>query len=70
MNALVLIALVIFSAACAQKPRQAENDLPRITQFYATTPATPRDESATLCYGVDNAQAVRIDPPVESLKPS
>jgi len=69
MKTLALTALVIFSAACAQKPRQADTD-PRITQFYATTPATPRGESATLCYGVDNALAVRIDPPVEPLKPS
>ena len=71
----VLTALLICTAGCSttgQKPRPAEgsSDSARITQFYATTPATPRGDSATLCYGVDNAITVRIDPPVESLKPA
>jgi hypothetical protein len=42
----------------------------RITQFYATAPVLPRGDSTNLCYGVEGARAVRIDPPVESLKPS
>ena len=42
----------------------------RITQFYAAMPALPRGESTTLCYGVENASEVRIDPPVEQLRPA
>jgi hypothetical protein len=30
----------------------------------------PRGEQATICYGVENASAVRLEPPVEALKPS
>jgi hypothetical protein len=42
----------------------------RITQFYTTKPLIARDESTSLCYGVDNAATVRIDPPVESVWPA
>ena len=71
---LVLLVLIC-SVACqsngrAARPSADAPDPARITQFYATTGAIPRGESANLCYGVDNAAAVRIDPPVESLKPA
>ena len=42
----------------------------RITQFYAAEAAAPRGESTNLCYGVENASEVRIDPPVEQLRPA
>src|SRR4051812_31907380 len=42
----------------------------RITQFYTSTPVIPKGESGRLCYGVEGATAVRLDPPVEELKPS
>jgi hypothetical protein len=43
---------------------------PKIVHFYASPGAVPKGGSATVCYGVENAEAVRIDPPVETLKPS
>jgi len=42
----------------------------RITQFYAAKPAVPRGEDVLLCYGVENAAAVRIVPPVEQIQPA
>jgi len=45
-------------------------DSVRITQFYATASAAPRGESTNLCYGVEHAVAVEINPPVEKLAPS
>lgn len=42
----------------------------KIAQFYASTGAVARGEQALLCYGVENARAVRIEPGVESLPPS
>jgi len=71
---IVFVALVCLEA-CQSTDRStrpgADASQPvRITQFYATSAATPRGESINLCYGVDNATAVRIEPPVESLKPA
>jgi hypothetical protein len=41
-----------------------------ITMFYAS-PANPSsDEKTSLCYGVENATEVRLDPAVESVWPS
>jgi hypothetical protein len=42
----------------------------RITQFYADKPTLPRGEDALLCYGVENATAVRITPPVGEISPA
>jgi hypothetical protein len=72
------IALIIaYSASCtntghvARPAAERTSDDPvRITQFYATKPAIPSGEDALLCYGVENAVAVRITPPVEQLRPA
>ncbi len=42
----------------------------RITQFYASPGTLPKGERAVICYGVENARSVRIEPPVETLKPA
>lgn len=42
----------------------------RITQFYADHGEITRGEQAIVCYGVQDAVAVRLDPPVEELKPA
>jgi hypothetical protein len=42
----------------------------RILDFYATPPAIPRGGRATICYGVNAADRVRIDPPVEEIHPA
>jgi hypothetical protein len=42
----------------------------RITQFYARSAETIDGESNLVCYGVRNARAVRMEPPVETLAPT
>ena len=41
----------------------------KILQFYASPGELKKGKQAILCYGVENARAVRIDPPVEQLEP-
>lgn len=38
----------------------------KITQFYASKPDAARGDSILVCYGVENARAVRIEPPIEA----
>ncbi len=42
----------------------------KILDFYATPGAIRRGQRATICYGVNAADRVRIDPPVEELHPA
>jgi hypothetical protein len=42
----------------------------RITQFYAFTPRIAKGEPGKICYGVEHAKSVRLDPPVEKLSPA
>ncbi len=41
-----------------------------ILNFYAVPPEIRRGESAQLCYGVVNADSVRMEPPVKNIWPS
>ena len=43
---------------------------PKIAHFYAGTGFLTKGEHAVVCYGVRNVRAVRLDPPVEELKPA
>jgi hypothetical protein len=51
------------AAKSAKAPRAAA----RITQFYATAPVLAKGEQELLCYGVENARAVRLEPPAGEL---
>jgi hypothetical protein len=42
----------------------------KITQFYANPPGIAKGGKALLCYGVESASKVRIEPPVEQLSPA
>jgi hypothetical protein len=42
----------------------------RITQFYAPEKMLPRGLKGNLCYGVEHARKVELNPPVEELWPS
>jgi hypothetical protein len=71
-RAALLLALG-YSVSCTNTKHAADSsvrDPVRITQFYATKPAIPRGEDLLLCYGVENAVAVRIAPPVEQIRPA
>ena len=50
------------SDAAASREAGASTDEARITQFYATAPRVARGEKTLLCYGVENAAAVWLDP--------
>ena len=43
---------------------------PRITQFYASPASPPQGEKTLLCYGVENATEVRLNPPIERVWPT
>jgi type IV pilus biogenesis protein CpaD/CtpE len=42
----------------------------KITQFYASPQQIGKGEKTLLCYGVENATAVRLSPPVEKVWPA
>jgi hypothetical protein len=42
----------------------------KIVSFYSATGEISRGDAATICYSVVNAKSVRVEPPVEDLKPS
>lgn len=43
---------------------------PKITMFYASPPQVAARESTLLCYGVEQAASVALDPPVASIAPA
>jgi hypothetical protein len=42
----------------------------KILHFYASPSVVPKGDAATVCYGVENAASVRLEPAVEQLTPS
>lgn len=69
-----LLLAGIFACSRTQEGRARESssavDAVRITQFYVTEPKLPKGEKTKLCYGVENANSVRLSPAVETLWPS
>jgi hypothetical protein len=63
-------------AACGSSPAPApavKEEAPKpakILQFYASTNTVAPGQQVLICYGVENAKSVRLDPPVEQLTPS
>jgi hypothetical protein len=56
--------------ACSSAPPAAAPKvevIPKITQLYAPQPAVGAGETARICYGVENARAVWITPPMREL---
>lgn len=68
-------ALALLSACGGASRKEPEKAVPatsgvQITQFYASTPVVPKGEASLLCYGVEGAARVRLEPPVENLSPA
>ena len=66
-------ALVTLALGCNTAPRSVQRTSvpdPVIDTFYPTTMAISRGEAGVLCYGVQSASDVRIEPPVEKLHPA
>jgi hypothetical protein len=78
-RAAVVLSLLLLAWGCSDSgtdrdkrpaaPAQPPAPL-KITQFYASPAVVARGEPVMLCYGVENASAVRIEPAVEPLRPS
>jgi hypothetical protein len=73
-----VVPLVLLLAGCGQAPPTPRSNTEvsktaaapvKILRFYAGSSQVGRGESLKLCYGVENAGSVRIEPPVEQLKP-
>jgi hypothetical protein len=76
----LIFAAFILLASCGggdsrKTPGSVETKAPstpsvKITQFYASKPGIPKGESSLLCYGVEGAAKVRLEPPVAQLSPA
>lgn len=68
------LLLVLLSAACSTPEKPAStappSKPPKITHFYTTTNPVPKGESATVCYGTEDATEVALAPYNDTLKPS
>lgn len=77
---ITVLTFLVFLSACSSNPppkqaqvKQTTSPPPepvRITQFYASPAKPTRGEKTLVCYGVENATEVRIDPPVDRVWPS
>jgi hypothetical protein len=73
-----LVCVALLLAGCGQSPtpprqgaeasKQAAAPV-KILHFYAGSAQVPKGEPVTLWYGVENATSVRVEPPVQDLKP-
>src|ERR1017187_5229052 len=54
-------------APAAALPEPSPADAARITQFYTTKALVSRGDTALVCYGVENATAVWLEPPRQEL---
>lgn len=71
--AAAVFALALAACSPAPEPKPAAPAKPSaasITQFYASPATVGRGGRSLLCYGVEGAAAVRLEPPVEEIAPS
>ena len=73
----LLTAVVFLSAACGTRPPEASRQSAaqqagpvKIAQFYPAEPIVAPGEAVNICYSVENAESVRLDPSVAELTPS
>src|SRR5574341_1059903 len=73
VTAAIPLACLLAGCSAPPPPRAPEKAKPaapvRISHFYSSPGAIQRGESVTICYGGENARSVRVEPPVEQLKP-
>lgn len=73
-SAWLTLALCLL-ASCANRASPDAKQTPpppaaKILQFYAGSSTVARGGQVLICYGVENATAVRLDPPIEQINPS
>ena len=74
MQRRIWCALAAALAGCSQPQKNAASPAktaasnpPRITQLYATVPHLPLGDKGLICYGVENAKTVWLEPPRQEL---
>jgi hypothetical protein len=68
---MLLAALAGCSSSTPPAQPKSASPMPvRITSFYASRPNPPGGEKTLVCYGVENALEVRLDPPVDRVWPA
>src|SRR5580700_9713395 len=64
----LLAAAAWMQTACSRsKPAAPTPEPVRITQFYVDSSSVARGQRVLLCYGVENAKTVRLEPPRQEL---
>jgi hypothetical protein len=70
------LAVAAWLAACGSGPSPApavKEEAPKpvkIVQFYSSSNTVARGQQVLICYGVENAKSVRLEPPIEQIMPS
>lgn len=72
---LVIAPMVILTGCSSSSAPQTQttdrtSPLPRITLFYASPAVIPKGTAGSLCYGVENATKVALNPAVDEVWPS
>ncbi len=76
MRAAFPTLLLVLAWGCSQQPSPPPKQGPpppeplKITQFYVSPSVIDRGDKVMLCYGVEHARAVELQPPVEPIDPS
>jgi hypothetical protein len=70
IGSLLLVSCSNPPAQRAEKPAEPAQPSVKITQFYASPPHIGKGERAQVCYGVEGAAKVQLDPAVESVWPA
>jgi hypothetical protein len=77
MRFVVIIFLALLLFACGDNaprtPQKAETkpvEHVKIVQFYAAQPMIPKGMKGNLCYGVENAVRLELDPPAAEVYPA
>jgi hypothetical protein len=74
MRVLLAISVALLAVGCgSEAPKSAVQKPPahaKITQFYAPVTVIPKGLKGTLCYGVENASRVELQPAIEDVYPA
>jgi len=71
---LPLLGAVLF-AGCSSQPAAETNQTAaaspvKILQFYPSSSTVAKGDQVLICYGVEGAASVRLEPPIEQISPS
>jgi hypothetical protein len=76
MRAVFCVLIAALATGCSKAPETPAKEAlpaaagPKITMFYANPPVIAKGEKGQLCYGVEGAESVTLEPPVERVWPA